>query len=866
MNHPSQSLDANEIKAAARGQWEMILSTVGGIDSALLDGKHHPCPKCGGTDRFRMLDADAGSLYCNQCFNERNGDGLAAVQWLRGCDFPEALRLVADELRLNTGQPSAKREPISRPVKPMAEPPDFDSKVERFDNPEALFDEYLAAVGPATLQSLRDAAACSVWWPATGNHRQRCLLLPATLPGGQRPVGVILRRVDGKPFPAIPNGLPERKTHTVGGSRDGWVVIGGWQRFAEARIVWKCEGVPDALALAKHLPAGHIAFTNICGCKPIPDELPDFGGKELRVIGDSDEPGQTGARKFAERVATVQQTATIKLLPALHEVTPTHGLDLRDFFKEGGTLEGLEALAANAEQIEPAGNEISNGAGTFVDNKSLLIEPFREFPVEALPHPVRGFVLTAAAALGCDPSFIALPLLVACAAAIGNTRRLQMRRGWTEPAILWGIIVGFSGEAKTPALEIALRAIKERQRTAVREWQSLMRDYEAQLPAYRRDLKDFEKGKLKEAPVEPVEPACKQLLTSDATIEALAGLLVDQPRGMLVAVDELAGWFASHERYSSGDSSAPWLELFGGHSLTINRKTGQKRLYIPNASVSIIGGIQPFTLKQHLTSKHRASGMAARFLMTMPPRRKLEWTECEIPDELFDAMKGLFNRLLALEPEPPEGEFDEPRAKLLRFDAAAKSRFIQFHDLHASEQRELDSELAASWSKLRAYAGRLAIVIHGIRWANGEIAPERELIVDAETVDAAVRLVEWFGNETRRVYATLRETEGQAEMRDFLDWLVQRGGEITPRELVQSRRQFKDVSEARTYLSGLEALGYGSWREACSGGRPKRTFVLSPQYQRNTFVDNESLNAFPISLGDRFIDENELAAIHADFD
>jgi len=87
-----------KIKQAAAGKWPEIISTVGGIDGELLDGRNHPCPKCGGKDRFRMIDKADGALFCNQCFNEKNGDGLAAIVWLRDCDFPMALKLVAEHV------------------------------------------------------------------------------------------------------------------------------------------------------------------------------------------------------------------------------------------------------------------------------------------------------------------------------------------------------------------------------------------------------------------------------------------------------------------------------------------------------------------------------------------------------------------------------------------------------------------------------------------------------------------------------------------------------------------------------------------------------------------------------------------------
>lgn len=65
------SSDLAELKRAASGRWPEILCRLGGIDERLLDGKHHPCPRCQGKDRFRLLDEADGAVFCN-------GQGIAA--------------------------------------------------------------------------------------------------------------------------------------------------------------------------------------------------------------------------------------------------------------------------------------------------------------------------------------------------------------------------------------------------------------------------------------------------------------------------------------------------------------------------------------------------------------------------------------------------------------------------------------------------------------------------------------------------------------------------------------------------------------------------------------------------------------------
>ena len=96
----TKRLDKNGVKAAATGRWTEIIPTVCGVADGLLDGTHHACPKCGGTDRFRAYNdfADTGGVICNQCHAKNNQDGFATVMWLTGTSFTEAVSLVAIHL------------------------------------------------------------------------------------------------------------------------------------------------------------------------------------------------------------------------------------------------------------------------------------------------------------------------------------------------------------------------------------------------------------------------------------------------------------------------------------------------------------------------------------------------------------------------------------------------------------------------------------------------------------------------------------------------------------------------------------------------------------------------------------------------
>src|SRR5260370_5684154 len=116
------------------------------------------------------------------------------------------------------------------------------------------------------------------------------------------------------------------------------------------------------------------------------------------------------------------------------------------------------------------------------------------------------------------------------------------------------------------------------------------------------EWKSLPKEERGDKPEEPEDPPC--WITSDATIEALGELLRDNPRGLLLARDELDAWFQSFARYrgkSGGSDRAQWLELHQAGTLRIDRLTRErKRLAVRRAAVSLTGTIQPGLLANAL--------------------------------------------------------------------------------------------------------------------------------------------------------------------------------------------------------------------------------------------------------------------------
>lgn len=658
------------------------------------------------------------------------------------------------------------------------------------------------------------------------------------------PVGLVIRwdRIEGKDIrPVARHGdiwrigaMPEPRP------------LYGLPLLATAVRVVVCEGEKSADA-ARAL--GFVATTSAGGSQAASKtDWQPLAGKEVWILPDNDLPG----RKYADAVAGI--LAKLTPAPVLRIV------ELPDLPERGDIVDWIDA---HGEAAEPDGmrREIDTLAQGFEPWRSEDADDlnFRAFPVDALPEPIRGFVDAGARAIGCDLSYLALPLLTLIGAAIGNTRRLELKRGWSAPPILWCAIVGESGTAKTPAFKLVMRPIHERQRKALGRHSEAMKQYEGDLARWEKGMTDWkrEKAAADDPPPKPEPPQCERFIVSDTTVEALAPILLANPRGLLLARDELAGWIGSFDRYAgkgrAGADSANWLSMFNAESIIVDRKTGIPRtIYVPQAAVCVSGGIQPAILHRALGSEHRESGLAARLLLTFPPRKAKQWTEADIDPRAEAELARLVERLFDLQPTM-SGE-GETRPMLVRLTPEAKAAWTAYYNAHGVEQAGLTGDMAAAWSKLEEYAARLALVIYLVRWAANDANLTKPDIVDAASMNAGIALANWFKHEARRVYAMLDESGADRDQRRLVEWIGRKGGAVTAREVQQGCRWLKEPGAAEAALDELAQGGRGTWEQSPTGqrGQPTRRFKLSTvsTVYRNADFPNENGNTVDVDSVD----------------
>ncbi|MFO0815927.1 MAG: YfjI family protein [Gemmatales bacterium] len=461
-------------------------------------------------------------------------------------------------------------------------------------------------------------------------------------------------------------------------------------------------------------------------------------------------------------------------------------------------------------------------------------------------------------------SYVVLPLLSALASAIGNTHRIELKRGWTEPPIVWTVAVGESGTLKTPPFKLAMKIIRKAETQAFKEYAAAKKEWESEYIRYEAELAGWKrraasgKGNAGNLPEKPTPPISRRHIVSDPTVESLAPILLGNPRGVLLARDELNGWLQSfglyHKTGKGGAASAHWLSMHNGEAMIIDRKTGiPPTIYIPAALVSITGGIQPGILAASMVQEHHDSGMLARLLFAMPPRLAKRWTEAEVDADTEALVAAVFEKLLGLTMDIDQNDDACPR--LVGLTPNGHAAWVRFYNEHATEQADLSGDEAAAWSKLEGYAARLALVIHLTRWAAGDTSLRDPTRVDEASIAAGVVQARWFGYEARRVYAILSESDKGRESRRLVEWIERRGGSVTVRELTRGPREYRgNVDRAEKALRQLVAAGAGKWEvddHDGGRGRPVERFRISTPLEviaGDTNSENVGVNGISVAV------------------
>lgn len=263
---------------------------------------------------------------------------------------------------------------------------------------------------------------------------------------------------------------------------------------------------------------------------------------------------------------------------------------------------------------------------------------------DMLPPVIADFAFDTAERMGIDPSMAAIPALIVCAAAIHDDVTIQPQAHddtWLESARLWSAMVGGPSIKKTPSLRASVSAIE----AVEARWR---KEDAADFAKYEIEKKRRAKAKDEAPECENPKPRERRLVVDDFTLEKAAYILADNPGGILVWSDELAGFIGRFDAYKSGAGSdqAAACRLYNGGPYRRDRVREGASVYVPNWSACMLGGIQPEMM--HKIARGLATdGFCQRFLPFYA--RKVGKPVDRKPDaEAIGSFTGLVARIAGL--------------------------------------------------------------------------------------------------------------------------------------------------------------------------------------------------------------------------
>ncbi|EJF90366.1 YfjI family protein [Bartonella tamiae] len=468
------------------------------------------------------------------------------------------------------------------------------------------------------------------------------------------------------------------------------------------------------------------------------------------------------------------------------------------------------------------------------------VEPFKDI---MLPDALSAYVYDVADRQQSPADFVAVSCLCGLAAVVGNGVRVSPKQhdDWQIVPNLWGAIIGRPSAMKSPAMQSALAPIYAIQDDMRKDWQESQKQASIDDVLSALDEKDRKKkaaqafkggdreaarALLADSVVDDEDKTpCPRLVVNDATVEKLGELLNQNPRGLLLIRDELAGFLAKMEGDDYQSDRAFYLEAFNGDGQFTYDRIGRGTVHIQNATLSMIGGIQPSRIAPIVSNAMTGKGddgLVQRLQMAVWPDdvHDWQWTD-RLPDrDARQAYEAVFRTLH----DNPLGSPENPL--VMRFSSSAQLMFREWMEDIQAEARSgnVSGVMESHMLKMPKTIASLALIFELVEGGRFEIG-------DLATATALV-WAEYLISHARRLYAA-----GQTMAEDGARLIIERRHELpdlfTVRDIHQKR--WARLADREAVVSAIEILTDGNYCRALardtteSGGRPTVCYEWNPE-------------------------------------
>lgn len=469
--------------------------------------------------------------------------------------------------------------------------------------------------------------------------------------------------------------------------------------------------------------------------------------------------------------------------------------------------------------------------------------PAPEFPIEAFPIPIRRWLDAGARSIGVPVEMVAMVFLPLVGGMIGNRLQIQLKQGFTQLPVLWVAVITDPGRGKSPALNHARRLFNRMQTKALEAYRAALADFEDEEARWKAADTD-ERGP------KPIRPKLRHYYTTNATLEAIVGMLEASP-GVTMVFDELAAYILGLGQYKSGKGSdrQEVLSAWANAGIKQDRRLGEA-VIVNNVALPVAGMLTTDNLSVLHSKDGTRDGMLERFLLIRPEFDPPGWTDDEVSPDLFAPAMDLIERLDRL---PPCDSDDG--GVTVQLSREARNEWVAWFNENAMHQRDAKGVTAGVYSKLPQQVARIALILHAL-----QVADDPRVMVSGETMADAIAVGEFcrahfhrslpllnetsaslVGGVESRVLRILRnpqhqEREGYVSRRT----LLQRLGNIKTDELTIALDALREAGRVESLIEETATKPRESWRlvtadvvEFPDRGRP----VESPANSNSDYVE-----------------------------
>lgn len=430
--------------------------------------------------------------------------------------------------------------------------------------------------------------------------------------------------------------------------------------------------------------------------------------------------------------------------------------------------------------------------------RTLFLEEDKiNFPVEIFPDKIRDYVTTGSRVLNAPVEYIACALIAGVAILVNVKVHIFAKKDWREPCILWTVLVGEPGQAKSPALNEIKQHIDELDRKNEEKYEEAKRNYPEKVRAYKEKLREWEENdKEGDPPEEPTKPQRDLIYTSDTTKEAIIEMQKGSKNCVAIANDEISSFLRGLNQYKAKGNELQYFQAAwtGDWHVTTRKKDKEITKTVPYHN--ILGTTQLSEIKNLLiTGIEPTDGVMERWLYSMSDYvQDIEDSDEEIPEELVSHIKKLF--ITVYEMEKADFSLDEEAREVFK-------KYYREIGLQMKSS-DLPALLKSYLSKQRRYVARFALVLQCIK-------DHKVTIVNKDTMQDAIKLSRYFIECFKKLSKKTLDLKNNSNENYVIEYMRTNGlKEIAPSRLyLANKSRFSSTKRALEVLVHLSTQNYG---------------------------------------------------------